>query len=577
MLKRTLTISVFTLLFFLIAVPGGAEVTVEPQGFAVWFEGNEDDPVEVPVIFTNGGEEDVGFNLRLQPVRREQERRLAGPRRDDPGDVIRELELAHPGILGIARDPENNVMWVTHTLMENGVPNGGMFTCYRINGEEAEVVAEIVPGGVIYPLGGTYHNGVLYATVWQNAYIIRYDLAGNNLGNVNLNGDEFAMGFCVDPERGYLFASVYPTVNIVVLDINDNFARVGVIQNVCGAANLDTRVRLCWVPEHEDGHLWLSLQRPGQDPFTAWQLAIDDEFNWEEVQHFEVDTDVRSFGIGHDGADLWVGRMNEVNVAITDDGIFEPRWLVPDVEEGVIPGGEAIEVNFTVTPVELEDGIYEVRVVINLDDPAQPQIAMTVLMSLNSDVASISGAVTDPARGGEPVEGVLVDLDPYLMMRQTGEDGAYAFENLPLGNYQVTFTAPDYLPHTEDLVWDEAGEFELNVGLLHSDCVLDPDRIATQLQPGMTQEFDLTLSNPGNGPLTFTTERCRIGEANAAPWELRRSYPISEIAGDPRIAGVAFLHDHFYVTGHAAGQHLIYVLDREGNITDRINQLGQSQ
>ncbi|MFH0766334.1 MAG: T9SS type A sorting domain-containing protein, partial [Calditrichota bacterium] len=114
------------------------------------------------------------------------------------------------------------------------------------------------------------------------------------------------------------------------------------------------------------------------------------------------------------------------------------------------------------------------------------------------------------------------------------------------------------------------------VGMLHSVCALDPDRVATQLQPGMIQEINLTLSNSGNGPLTFRTERRLIGDANAAPWELRRSYPISEITADPRIAGVAFLNDHFYVTGHAGGQHLIYVLDREGNIVDHLNQLGQS-
>jgi len=516
-------------------------------------------------------------------VNREEEEEdglRGGPRRDDPGDVIQEIELEHDGVLGIARDFDNDIMWITHTLLgDDGLPFDAFFTGYRLAGNEVEVIDDIHPDQVA--IAGGYHEGVFYSTVWgPNNNMIRYDLDGNNIGDIDIGNPEnsYLMAFTVDPERAYLFAITFPEISIHILDINNDFEQVAYLDNLLDGRNAeDFRGRIFWVPEHDDGHLWVSWRPdPNDQNFYAWQVNViedGEDWGWEEVQHFVVDTDVRSYGIAHDGQDLWIGRQLEASVAITDDGISEPNWLFLDPEDGEIPGGEEVVIEALITPGELEPGMYELLLQLQLDDPEQPSIEMGIVMSYEVQVASIAGVITDAAND-EQLEGVRIDMDYFVMSRFSGEDGTYAFEDLPPADYVLTFTAPDYLPATREVTIEEEDveDVDVSVALLHAEFNTDIREIEIDIAPDGESVVEFEVSNDGNGLLTYTCERTLEGGADVDPWTLRESLMVGEEVDDSRIEAVAYIDGQYFVAGGNDRNPTIYIIDREGALVDTFAQ-----
>ena len=554
-----------------------ARVTIDPAGFAVVVE--PEDTLVTELNLHNDGDEDVAFDIRIRNVNRGEEERR-GPRRDDPGDLLGEIELEHPGAFGFCRDYDNDLVWVFHMIIENNLPVDAFFTAYQFIGNDVEVVTEIEPDGA--PIGGAYYDGVLYGATWgANMNLIQWDLEGNNLGEVDIGNPDasYLMSYAVDPERGYLFVITFPEINVHVLDINDDLNQVGLIQNILNGANaVDFRGRICWVPEHEDGNLWVSWRPEVWDPDNpvsfAWQVDIDEEWNWEEIQNFEVETDTRSFGIGHNGWDILAGRLGDAGISIIDDGIVEPHWLLLDPLSGDIAGGEETVIGVIITPGEMEAGVYENLLQIELDDPDQPEIQIAAVMSIDSPTATITGLVTDAAND-QPVADAQIDLDYYMISRITNDDGEYSMENLPMGEYELTFFKPDYLPNINQVNIDEAGEIELNVALLHSECNPDPAEFVRELEPDGNIDLELVISNDGNGPLTFIVERHLLGDVDVDPWEPRGSFSIGQEVEDDDIFGVVFIDDQFYVSGENDGDPSIYVFDRDGGLVETIEQVGE--
>ena len=572
----------FLLLFsllFILATEAICTVTADPIGFGTYIE--PEDEVVTEFVLINNGDEDVQYTTRYMGVRRQNELQR-GPRRDDPGDVLGEYEAAHAGTFGIARDFENDIMWVTHTILENGQPVQGFFTGYRVVGDELEVVDEIQPN--VSPLGGTYYDGVFYAAQWQNTFIIRYDLEGNDLGNAEIGG--YLMSCAVDTEREWLFCIIFgrpgeapAQIDLLILDLNNELNLIGQVDNLLDGENfVDFRGRICWVPEHEDGHLWVSWRPdPNDQNYYAWQVNIQENeeegvWTWEEIQHFPVATDTRSFGIGHDGQDLWVGRMNDAIISITDDGINEPNWLTVDPEDGVIPAENAAELEAFITPGELEPGVYHTILQFHLDDPDQPVFEMSVVMSLETVTRNILGTVTD-AGTGDAMADVKVEMSPYLMTRYSAQNGEFDFNSLPENLYELSFTAEDYLPMTveAEIVEGEA-DVELDVQMLWSEFDPDVDNIEAELPLESEEIVEFNIHNEGTGPVSFTSERTIEGGADVDPWTLRANYHFGATVDDPRIEGVVYADGFYYVSGSNDNSPTIYIFDTEGALVDTFAQ-----
>ncbi len=548
---------------------GLAQASINPFGMAFYAE--EEDSLVTEFTLHNGSDAAVNFDISLKGGNNNLVRRLAGPRRDDAGEVLQEVELGHIGLLGICRDAVNSTMWVTHTIQDaNQAVIDGFITEYEWDGREiGEVLTDIHPGDNQWPLGGTYYDGIVYCTFWQNAFIMRYDRDGNKLDNINLNANA-PMGFCVDPVTEYLYTIIFTTVNILVLDINDNFAQVANIPNILGhEGDGDFRARLAWVPEHDEGHIWMSYE------FRAYQLNITENWEAERVQDFRVETDIRSFGIGHDGENLWAGKARVPIAMIIDDGIVEPNWLTVSPEVGEIAAGEDALLTISIAPKEIDAGVYDIEIMVSFVEEGIEPITMAIVLSFESPAADIAGTVVVPG-SDDPIAGVEVSLGEYLISRWTEDNGHFLLEDLPLGEHQILVTAPDFLPTTQNVDLGEDG-LDLNIELYHSEFNLSEDALQADLAPDSDTHIEFSATNDGDGPCTYSIERRLPGNANANPWEARAAINSAQVLEDNRIEGCAFMDGNFFFAGaNDADPNIIYITDRDGQPTGLFLQPGQS-
>ena len=166
------------LAIFLVYSTANGQVSVDPVGFAVAIEQGEE--LETEIVLHNFTEEAVPYNVRIRKMNREEERQN-GPRRDDPGETLAELELSYSYTVGLAWDAENEIMYAAHCV-------DARITGYQWNGEEivdvpVDFVAQNIPGSSLVALA--LFENVFYTFYWGQSIIYRYDIEGNQLENIN--------------------------------------------------------------------------------------------------------------------------------------------------------------------------------------------------------------------------------------------------------------------------------------------------------------------------------------------------------------------------------------------------------
>jgi len=560
-----------------------ADVVIDPLGIAVSIEGN--DEFEVEITLTNDGDLPVSFEIDMdEPEVEDEEQRNGGPRRDDLGDILDRFQMQHfdQGTRGgsWAKDWDTGLMW---------------WSCYEgwvnvIDGEnDYELLRSFQPGGNCGDIA--ILNGIVYVTIYNTNQCNRFDTAGDRLDGINF--DWVSRGIAADPELEVLMVlqdGGQYSIHVYEVDEDEIGDEIGVIDNHLQYQNEQNQAawQFCWAPAHEEGEMW-SQKPSNMADLNIKQIDIDTE-EWQAVELAQAfrgpDASTNWLdGIGHDGFNLWVGTNSTNEVKVLDDDIEESyiKWVNPNIEEGVIGADDSEVITLSFLPLEAEgNGVYEMLLTFELTeveeegDHITEEMIMSVIMSLNSPTADIFGTITDAATG-EIVEGVEIDIDPFQMIRLSDVEGNYNFANLPLGAYEFTFTAPDYLPFTDGVETDAPEDFEFNVALLHSECNPDPDEIITELAPDTDTQRSLEISNDGNGPLSYTVERRLLGDANADPWTLRLSHMFGQDRDDSRIQGVVFADDRFYVAGAHDNEPAIYIFSREGEYIDLFIQPGEDR
>jgi len=84
---------------------------------------------------------------------------------------------------------------------------------------------------------------------------------------------------------------------------------------------------------------------------------------------------------------------------------------------------------------------------------------MTTLITIPITPAQISGIVT---ANGEPLSGVLVELDGTDYSAMTNAEGEYELTLLPPGNYDLVFSKQGYQTITEEIVLNEGDDLSIN-------------------------------------------------------------------------------------------------------------------
>ncbi len=253
-----------------------------------------------------------------------------------------------------------------------------------------------------------------------------------------------------------------------------------------------------------------------------------------------------------------------------------PAWIQVEPEEGAMePNGDA-DINVLLMAEDIEVGTHHALLEFELDDPNQELILVPVMMSIDAPVFDLFAEVTDETDGA-PLGRVNVTTYPYDFRRSTNNDGEMDIMSLPSNEYDVRFELTDYLPQIASFEVGDNDIIDLDISMLHSQCNLDLEEIVDELPVDGQSETVVTVSNDGNGPLAYTTDRRLLGDANAEPWELRIDVEAGVVAEDSRIQGAVFDGDNFYLSGANNREPVIYVLNRDQELVDQYPQLGEGR
>ncbi len=545
-----------TLAIILLPAAAMCQLVVEPFGFAIAVDVNDEMIVELNLI--NIGEDDIEVNLHAVRPRVERDRQNRGPRRDDLGDIIDEFRIDGGLWAGLAWDGE--LMWGLDYDRQQ-------LTCVNLDGEIVDNIN----------IEGNVHIGLCFD---GEAFWIGYigDEREGRIFHLDREGDVFEE---IRVEGGPVFGVAWDGENLWYTGLmwgedrtlrqcdtdGDNLRRID-----CNNLEESWTVSPAWVEMHEEGHIWILS---GEDPHL-WQINVEDD-RAEIIQDTQLNQSL--YGIEHDGFNLWLNGEGQTWY-VMDDGIEEVYLVSIEPESGVVPGNNELNVDVIITSQDAEEGVYPFLINIETDLEDMPLIEIAAVVSVASPTATVIGVITD-ATDNVAIAGTQIDMDEYIIQRFSNHNGNYTFADLPLGDYEFTFTAEDYLPLIEEVNIDEEGEFELNVALLHAECNLvgGVNEVDVTLRRFEEEHIGIQIFNGGNGPLTYTTERRLPGGADANPWDLRESLLVGQPLEDNRLEGVVFDGEHYIISGankwgRIDEPDVIYILDRDGELLDTLPQPG---
>ncbi|MDP8237771.1 MAG: LamG-like jellyroll fold domain-containing protein [Candidatus Hatepunaea meridiana] len=268
-----------------------------------------------------------------------------------------------------------------------------------------------------------------------------------------------------------------------------------------------------------------------------------------------------------------------VDFSIEYDG-DRPEWLSIDPMEGEIDAGEEVEITFTASSEDMDTGEYDAVVFLHSNSANLRMTEIPVSIIFVDGVGSLRGRVTDAAND-EQIEGALVEtVADFNMRRVTDEDGNYDFGAFtPAHTYRLSVSADDFLTYeSEEIAVHQREAVTQNFELLHSEFAPRPERIEVSLAPDESIEIPLRLSNPGNGPLTWSVDRIFPEGADADPWDIRDEINVEEITEDNQINGVAFADGHFFISGGNRREDVnkIYVFNTDGDLIRQLDQFHES-
>lgn len=262
-------------------------------------------------------------------------------------------------------------------------------------------------------------------------------------------------------------------------------------------------------------------------------------------------------------------------------GIGQPdtwiSWVKFDPQAGEIDAESDLEVEVVFISTDPEAGVYAAEAHVLFNDQAETHVSFPLVMSVDLEVGGIAGTITDAADDAV-IADAGVRLVPFDFRRITDENGRFAIDNLPPGIYSLSCYVQDYqLFVIEEIEVVEGEMSDGSMGMLHAECAFEPDSVQSVLSSGESEQIDVTCTNGGNGPLTYSISKRLPGGADAAPWENRLSYNLGELLDDSRIEGVVFADNRFYISAGENDPNVIYVLDADGALIDTFDQPSETR
>ncbi|MCF7811815.1 hypothetical protein K9N50_12600, partial [bacterium] len=533
---------------------------------------------------SNTGDTDLRYEIEKviirEPERDENERTLRGavrannPDRDNVGDMLGSfngINVANQYCSIIGWDSAAEAMWVSNYT--NGI--AAAYT-HDANYENFEEVVRVSPGNSMD--GGVYH-GLAWMGQWVPNVMHRYDIEGNNVGDVQLPTSCYGLAF--DNENDLMFLMTSESNQpIRVYEMDDDAhigQQLGVINNHYPYHGNTIEYGLEWVPAHGDAPLWMF----NYSNSMLYQIGVDQD-NWQCVDYedavsFTINNNANlgaAYGaVGHDGEYIWAAGYTPNNIRIYDDGVDEIKWIVFEPESGELAPDADIDVDVILNSEGTIEGTYEADLVFWTNDPRYSEegfainVVMTTVGQAHIEAEWVPGFEDDPS-----IVNFNTAFDPDLYTIGTysvpitiinngdatlrisdivsDEDGDPVFIADPT-ELEITpeneavidfiFDAPDDAPgeYTADMIiynndFDEEDQ-ELHIAVFadaSSPPVIsvDPQEIAEDMTVGQIVNREIAVANEGRSTLRFTTdvEFTDGGERDAATRSLRRLNLTSE-------------------------------------------------
>ncbi|NQU04466.1 MAG: T9SS type A sorting domain-containing protein [Calditrichaeota bacterium] len=186
----------------------------------------------------------------------------------------------------------------------------------------------------------------------------------------------------------------------------------------------------------------------------------------------------------------------------------------------------------------------------------------------------IEGCVLD-AENNQPLDSARVSAS-FGVTTFTDTSGFWRISPARMFPFEISASFGGYLDSTiQEIQLELDDTLEVTFGLLHTEFIPSEEEFTSVLDSGDSTSFDFSISNTGNGTLNWEVSKRLVDVPD--PWELRRSYSVSDSVADPRIEGVIFADNRFYVSGSniEGDERMIYVLDRDGHEINRFPQFGE--
>jgi len=519
-------------------------IVVEPN--AIEDDLNTGDIEDHVVNVSNEGDEILRFTIDLEIidepdiVRANNHPPIRGPQRDDLGDEIAEFNVVQDSMSGLAWNGE--LMW--------GVGEGRMVAFDPV---EEEIVEDVnlrdQYTGMAYD-GQDFWVGL--SGVRDQAGLCQIDREGNVLENIQVQGNS-VFGVAYDGENLWYSSFDFNNRQGIVRQITVNGEQLREID--CRNILEGFALSLEWIPEHEDGHLWI----------VSWENRILYQLNVvgdepEIVQQSQINRSDR-YGLAHDGENLWYSVGGTWYVI--DDGIEELRWLSYDPDEGEIEPDEDTDVFVTLDATGLIEGNYEADIHFLSNDPDNEDVAVNVTMSVTGvpvievtwsedygypDEIDWNMAFPDLFTGESyelPVtvrnvgtaelevdeiscENEIFMADPNNFALDPGEEQVVTFSFNPDedGNHDADMIIVWNSPDEEDFIISMIGEATGPPAI-----VVEPNAIEDDLNTGDVAEHVINIANEGDALLRFTIEH-EILEEPERDDGVRRNGPLRDDLGD---------------------------------------------
>jgi len=198
---------------------------------------------------------------------------------------------------------------------------------------------------------------------------------------------------------------------------------------------------------------------------------------------------------------------------------------------------------------------------------------LDIIESLAGYRGTFTGRVID--RDEQPVTGAFVSLPGGYLGDTTDDNGEFEINRIPTEQFTITVQRWGYTTLDEaDFNFDGERELYAEIMLRHPDLELDPVDIQVDVVQNTEAHVDITLSNPGDGPLEFTS-RLRYTAAEGHLWDEMDGINIGATLEDTRLQAALFFQNHFWIAGGNSGRdnpNLLYKVTRDGQLVDSWEQ-----